>query len=202
VIGVSLGSDSGEALVRFEELLRARAIPGGLIASGDAARLRTRHLLDSLRAAAVVEPGDRSAFDLGSGAGLPGIPVAIACPQLRIWLVEPKRLRVGFLELVVHELGIGNVGVVGRRVEELAGQEPGDLCFARGFAPLERSWRVATHVLRPGGRLVFFAGARAPKPKPPPGATLSDVRPPPALEIPGEPRGLERAGPLVIMSRQ
>ena len=201
-VGVSLDSGSGEALLRFEELLRSKAIVRGLVASGDAVRLRTRHVLDSLRAAAVVDAGDRSAFDLGSGAGLPGIPVAIACPQLRVCLVEPKPIKVAFLELVVAELEIGNVRVLGRRAEELGGEEPGDLCFARGFAPLQRSWRVARRLLRPEGRLVFFAGARAQTAEPPTGASLAGVRPPPVLEMPGKPGDLERSGPLVIMSRQ
>jgi len=190
-IEVPLDAARADNLMRFERLLRYKAVPLGLVASGDAGRLRTRHILDCLRATTVVGKRDRSAFDLGTGAGLPGIVVAISCPELEVSLVESKLVRVAFLELAVRELGLGNVQILALRAEELGGSA--DLCFARAFAPLERSWLVAEGMLGPGGRLVYFAGGRAGEVSPPRGTMV--------VHLP-VPRSLERAGALVIMSRQ
>ena len=96
-LGTSLDDPQVEALVRYEGLLRQRGIPLGLIAKGDAGRLWERHILDCLRAAPIPEEVS-SGYDLGSGAGLPGIVVAVARPDLRVVLVERRRRRAGFLE--------------------------------------------------------------------------------------------------------
>lgn len=183
-----LTASQAEALLRFEQLLRERAIPFGMVAASDAPRLRERHILDCLRAAAVV--GDAAtALDLGSGAGLPGIVVAIASPRLSIGLVESRRRRTSFLELTVGELGLDNVQVFGERAEALSGLV--DLCFARAFAPLPDAWAAAERALAPGGRLVYFAGGSA-VPVAPSGSRILEVR---------EAAVLESAGALVIMSR-
>jgi len=177
-------------LLTFERLLRDRAIPMGLVAESDEPRLRERHVLDCLRAAAAV--GDAaSAYDLGSGAGLPGIVVAVAAPALKVALVESRRSRVSFLELAVEELELANVRVIPLRVELVA--EEVDLCFARAFAPLPAAWASAARLLAPGGRLVYFAGSESEGADIPGDARLLEVRTSPVLE---------RAGPLVIMARQ
>jgi 16S rRNA (guanine527-N7)-methyltransferase len=178
-------------LRRYEALLRDRAVPLGLIGAVDRDRLWDRHILDSLRAAAVVEPGDADAYDLGSGAGLPGIPVAISCPNLGMRLVESRRSRAAFLELAVEELGLENVRVVAGRVEDLIEQV--DLCFARAFADVHAAWEAASPRLRPGGRLVYFAGE-----------TFDDDADLPAGAVRSNPlsTALARGGTLVIMTRQ
>ena len=145
-----------DALDRFAELLAERGPELGLVAEGDRERLRERHIDDSLRVTAALQPGDRTSYDLGSGGGLPGIVVAITCPQLEVRLVETKRRRVAWLEMVVTELGLANAIVVPVRAEELT--EPVDVCFARAFAPLARTWALAEPLLRPGGRLLYFGG--------------------------------------------
>lgn len=188
-LGVDLPPGRAEALLRFEALLRDSAAPYGLVATGDVARIRERHLLDCLRAAAVVEARDTTAFDLGSGAGLPGIVVAIAVPQLVVTLVESRRRRVAFLELAIQELHLGNAIVVQGRIEHVSGQA--DLAFARALAPLPESWALGRPLLRPGGRLVYFAGERSQIPEVP-GASRVEVR---------SPTVLESGGPLVIMAR-
>src|SRR3990172_7871353 len=119
----------------------------------DPDRLRRRHVLDCLRAASVVSSQDLDAYDLGSGAGLPGVVVAIARPDLRITLVEARRRRAAFLELAAQQLHLENVTVAAARLETLI--EPVDLCFARALAPLPRAWTLAEPLLRPGGRLVY-----------------------------------------------
>jgi 16S rRNA (guanine527-N7)-methyltransferase len=99
-IGVELTPDQTARLGSYEQLLADRAVAQGMIGDADLPRLRERHVLDCLRAAAVVVDSDRSAVDLGSGAGLPGIVVAIACPALAVTLAESRRGRAAFLELV------------------------------------------------------------------------------------------------------
>lgn len=190
-LGLVMNDEQLKQLARFEELLLGRGIPLGLISEGDSARLRTRHVLDSLRAAPVVSPTDRTAYDLGSGAGLPGIPVAIARPALSVEMVESRGTRAAFLEMVAGELGLANVSVTTSRAEELG--EPRDLCFARALAGLTRSWALARPLLGPRGRLVYFAGRSTAPDAPVPGAASTLVL---------RHAVLESAGPLVIMARQ
>jgi 16S rRNA (guanine527-N7)-methyltransferase len=189
-LGISLDPSQAERLIEFERLLVDRAIPAGIVARSDAPRIRERHLLDCLRASPVPGRGDRC-YDLGSGGGLPGLVVAIARPDLRISLVERRARRVAFLELALEVLAPGNAEVVPTPLEELEG--PADVCFSRALGPLGRVWASARPLLRPGGRLVYFAG-----------------REPVAVEIPEDAvlvaelahPVLESAGPLVIMARQ
>jgi 16S rRNA (guanine527-N7)-methyltransferase len=188
-IGVDVGSEALDRLLSFEELLRDRALPLGLVAAGDASRLRERHLLDCLRAAPLVRHSDELAYDMGSGAGLPGLVVAIARPRLHVRLVEPRRARVGFLELAIERLGIPNATVAAGTMQEQT--DVADVCLARAFAGLARSWEVALPRLGPRGRLVYFAGVGFEPPAAPAGARLRVA----------ETTVLASAGPLIIMSR-
>jgi 16S rRNA (guanine527-N7)-methyltransferase len=177
-------------LDRYEVLLRERAVAGGLIAVDDLPRVRERHLDDCLRAASVVDPADRDAYDLGSGAGLPGVVVAITRPDLGVTLVERRRSRAAFLESVLDELGLSNAAVFAGGSEALS--TPVDLAFARALAPARHSWELAEPLLRPAGRLVYFAGeAFDPRTDLPDGVEATIVR-----------SSLAPSGPLVIMARQ
>lgn len=190
-LGVRLSEESAERLVRLEALLQDRAVPAGMIAEGDLPRVRERHVLDCLRAAAVVASTDRTALDLGTGAGLPGLVIAIALPRLAVTLVDRRARRAAFCELAAERLGLGNVRVLVSPIEDL--REEADVCFARALAPLPEAWRLAEPQLREGGRLVYFAGRGAIGPFEAPGARcLSTVETP----------VLEGSGPLVIMGRQ
>jgi 16S rRNA G527 N7-methylase RsmG len=140
----------------------------------------------------VVETADGRAIDMGSGAGLPGLVVAIARPQLEMLLVEPRRTRAAFLDLALERLGVANASVLRARVQEVG--EAADLCFARAFAPLPEAWAAALPRLLPSGRLVYFAGAGLDEDAlaPLPGSSLFRVLHTPLLES---------AGPLIIMAR-
>ncbi|MCI0636862.1 MAG: class I SAM-dependent methyltransferase [Actinobacteria bacterium] len=189
-VGVALKRRQADRLIEFEHLLIERAIPDGLVAHSDAPRIRDRHLLDCLRAAPIPAPGERC-YDLGSGAGLPGVVVALTRPDLRVTLVERRAHRVAFLELALEVLGPENAVVLPTALEDI--EEPVDLCFARALEPLRRAWASARRLLLPDGRLVYFAGREPDAAEIPPDAVLQDVLTTPVLES---------AGPLVIMARQ
>jgi 16S rRNA (guanine527-N7)-methyltransferase len=188
-LAVPLSSEQIDRLVAFEELLREYAVPWGLVSRADAGALRERHLLDSLRAAPLVDR--HRVVDIGSGAGLPGIVVAVARPSAAVHLVEPRRRRVAFLELAAERLGLANAVPVAARIEHVDG--PFDVAFARAFAGAGASWSAARRVLGPGGRLVYFAGARSEAGS----IGTVDAR----AEIVWPAPLLASFGPLVIMSR-
>jgi 16S rRNA (guanine527-N7)-methyltransferase len=189
-IGVTLDPSQASRLIRFEQLLADRAIPLGVVSRSDATRIRERHILDSLRAAPVVEGSDLAA-DLGSGAGLPGVVIAITLPRLRMLLVERRPRRAAFLEYAVEELAVSNATVFAGRVADMPGRV--DVALARAFAPLGEAWAQARGILGSGGRLVYFAGARTRIPAAPEGSVILDVLHTPVLES---------SGALVIMTRQ
>jgi 16S rRNA (guanine527-N7)-methyltransferase len=198
-VGRDLSAEQLASLRRYADLLVDRGAAIGLISKGDAHadRLLERHVFDCLRAAAIVEAEDRSAYDLGSGGGLPGIVVAIARPSLRVRCVEVRRNRVAFLELAIDRLALSNAAVMQSRIEDL--RDRVDLCFARALAPPERSWRLALPLLHAKGRLVYFAGKGFRPSDLSPGGGDQGIE---GLHFELVPAvGLESAGPLVIMGR-
>lgn len=146
----------------FAEMLREHGVPRGLIGPRELDRLWERHLLNSAVLAELLTP-NCSVLDVGSGAGLPGIPLAIARPDIELTLLEPMARRVTWLQEVITELGL-TVTVVRGRAEEgpvrerLAGH---DAVTARAVAPLERLARWCMPLLRPGGRMLALKGASA-----------------------------------------
>jgi 16S rRNA (guanine527-N7)-methyltransferase len=153
---VRLTADLERKLRSFEQLLRERAIPAGWISRADEDRLWTRHILDSLRTSGCLVPADHQVADLGSGAGLPGIPLALAEPDRRFSLIERSSPKAGFLELVVEELNLQNVSVEPRAIQDV--DSAVDVCVARALAGPLQSWRLARGLLGSQGRLLYFAG--------------------------------------------
>lgn len=146
-----------KALLRqYETLLRSRAIPLGLISTADLDRVWERHVLDSLRGVACVRPQEETAFDIGSGSGLPGIPMAIAIPNVRFTLIESKRRRAAFLELVAETLELSNVAVAAVQAGEI--RTKAGLCLARALGSPVACWHRASSLLAEGGRLLYWAG--------------------------------------------
>jgi 16S rRNA (guanine527-N7)-methyltransferase len=190
-LGVSLDVEQAARLDRYEALLLERAAALGMIAKGDLGRLRERHVLDSLRAVPALPEGAPEIVDLGSGAGLPGIPVAIARPEAHVILAETRRQRIAFLELAAAELGLENVSVHPGRAE--TAPSPADACLARAFRDARGSWEVAQMLLGPEGRLVYFAGLAFDPGRDLPATAAATVLPTSSLA---------NAGPLVIMTRQ
>lgn len=127
-----------------------------LTAIRDPLEMVTRHLLDSLAMQPHLERGTLA--DLGTGPGLPGIPLAIARPQLQVTLVESNGKKARFMREAVRQLGLANARVAESRAEALA--EPGayDNLTARAMDTLAGIIEVGGHLLRPGGRLLAMKG--------------------------------------------
>jgi len=146
------------SLRAFEDLLKGPGAVRGVVAKGDLTRLWPRHILDSLRAVRCLVPQDATIVDVGSGGGLPGLPVAIASPDVTMTLLEPRESRVAFLEMAASSLGLRNVTVVHGRAEDASLLV--DACLARALANPVATWQLCAPLLKPGGRVLYFAGAR------------------------------------------
>ncbi|GAA3948936.1 16S rRNA (guanine(527)-N(7))-methyltransferase RsmG [Gordonia caeni] len=156
----------GDRLERAEDYARVLSDEGvlrGLIGPSEPARLWSRHILNSAVLGEVIEPGAR-VVDIGSGAGFPGVPLAIARPDLEVILVEPLLRRTTFLEEVVDRLSLDNVSVVRGRaeaapiIERVGGA---DVVTSRAVAPLDRLARWSAPLIRVGGELIALKGRTA-----------------------------------------
>ena len=148
------------AAEHYARLLAGPAVTRGLIGPREVPRLWERHLLNSAAVAELV-PHPCSLVDLGSGAGLPGIVLALLLPDVTVTLLEPMLRRVTFLEECVHALGLANAQVCRGRAEDLAGQLSADVVTARAVAPLDRLAGLALGLVRPGGTVLAIKGAGA-----------------------------------------
>ncbi|WP_245857118.1 16S rRNA (guanine(527)-N(7))-methyltransferase RsmG [Actinoalloteichus hoggarensis] len=157
-----LFGDRLPAARRYVELLVEHGVERGLIGPREVDRLWTRHVLNSAVVGELIPAGCR-VVDVGSGAGLPGIPLQLARPDLRLTLLEPMARRVAWLDEVVAELQLSTTVVRGRA------EEPGvrrglrdlDVVTARAVAPLAKLAGWGLPLLRPGGRLLALKGASA-----------------------------------------
>lgn len=144
----------------YANLLATEGVTRGLIGPRETERLWERHLLNC----AVIDellPDHGELVDIGSGAGLPGLVLAMVRPSLRIILVESMLRRCVFLEECAEQLNLENVRVVRGRAEELAGKIQADTATARAVAPMERLAGWAAGLLRPGGELLAIKGQSA-----------------------------------------
>jgi len=153
----------GDALgmaAEFAALLATEGVTRGLIGPRETGRLWDRHLLNCAVVADLL-PDTGQLVDIGSGAGLPGIVLAMLKPGLDVVLLESMLRRAGFLQECVASLGIKNASVVRARAEEFSGQVRADVVTARAVAPLDKLAAWATGLLRPGGELLAIKGQSA-----------------------------------------
>lgn len=168
-LGLELPDEVQVKLQAYLALLKKWNATYNLTAIRDEAEMVTQHLLDSLSVLPVlkklceaVSPGGtalagRRWADIGSGAGLPGIPLAIARPDLEVSLIETVEKKSAFQRQAKIELGLANVTVVNRRVEDVPGGAF-DAVISRAFADLADFVRLAGHLLAQGGRLYAMKG--------------------------------------------
>ena len=134
----------------------------GLISRNDLDRIPTRHFLDSVMPVMMgVMPTDGAVVDVGTGGGLPGIPLAIMLPETRFVLVESNRKKCAFLGQVRRVLGLDNVNVCNMRMEMLLEEDPGvlyDVAVARAVGTVGQLAGWCGSVLKPGGKLICYKG--------------------------------------------
>jgi len=147
---------------RYAELLATDGVVRGLVGPREAPRIWDRHLLNSAAVTEIIPTG-ASVTDVGSGAGLPGLALAIARPDLTVVLVDSMARRTVFLSEVVKTLDLSErVSVVRGRAEELAGRLPAaEVVTARAVAPLDRLAGWCLPLAAVGGRLLAFKGTGA-----------------------------------------
>lgn len=131
----------------------------GLIGPLELPRLWTRHVLNSAVLASLLKPG--RVGDVGSGAGLPGLVLAIARPDVQLVLIEPMERRVAWLEQQVSELGLENVEVVRARAEDVMLYRALDQVTARAVSALRTLIPLTARLVREGGELLLLKGAGA-----------------------------------------
>jgi 16S rRNA (guanine527-N7)-methyltransferase len=147
---------------RYAEILAGAGVERGLLGPREVGRLWDRHILNSAAIAELLCLNDRVA-DIGSGAGLPGIPLALARPDLRLTLIEPLLRRSEFLREVVDDLDLEITIVRGRAEDPSVRQQVGemDAVVSRAVASLDKLTKWSLPLIRPDGRMVAIKGERA-----------------------------------------
>jgi len=155
--------DRAEAILRELENAYLEAVERGFLGPHEAARLRERHIDDALGLATIRSPLPGEQWvDLGSGAGLPGLPLAVRFPETRFTLVEAQRRRADWVASTAATLQLTNVDVVNARLEDFGrstGRDRFDVGTARALGPLPVVAELGVPVLRVGGTLLVPRGA-------------------------------------------
>ena len=146
-----------EQIQRYAELLSSTGIERGLIGPKEGDRIWERHIANCIPITTIIPNGVRVA-DIGSGAGLPGIVIALARPDLKVSLIEPLQRRVDFLNEVITELAL-EVEVIRGRAERVKKQF--EIVTARAVAPLEKLIQISWHMIPRGGCLMAIKGESA-----------------------------------------
>jgi 16S rRNA (guanine527-N7)-methyltransferase len=162
IMGVTLSDDQMKQLRAYEALLSGWSSRVRLVSSGDRFRIRQMHLLDCLSAVPHLGPESSRLVDLGSGAGLPGIVIKIARPDITTVLLESARMKALFLRHVQTELGLEGLEVVHGRAESrevLNGHaERYDWVTVRAVSGLQEIWKLSRPLLNASGRMVAYKG--------------------------------------------
>lgn len=156
VLGVGLSAETVERLALYLETMRRWNRVFNLTAIRDPEEMVTRHILDSLAILSHLPAG--SLIDVGSGAGLPGIPLALVDPARPITLLDRSHKRIDFLTEVAARLALPNVALVCERVEDFRPEERYAVVVARAFASLEDIAKVTDHLLSQAGVIVAMKG--------------------------------------------
>lgn len=145
---------------KYVDLLATTGIEWGLIGPRELPRLWTRHVLNCAPVAELITEGETVA-DLGSGAGLPGLIIALRRPELKVTLIEPLARRVEWLGETVSSLGLTNVSVVRARAEELVDREIFGVVTSRAVKALPGLATWTAPLVSPGGRMLAIKGESA-----------------------------------------
>ena len=123
-----------------------------------------KHFLDSLLYLKAMPAGEMKVADIGSGAGFPGIPIAIIRPEIEMYLIEPTKKKSAFLRHVVRQLGLKKTEVMEKRIEEIKVtrelSSPMDIGISRALFDVKEFVKKASHILKPGGTLILNKGPK------------------------------------------
>lgn len=157
-IAATLFGDRIDLARQYTADLARRGEELGLIGPLELPRLWTRHIVNCVLPATLLKPG--RVGDVGSGAGLPGLVLAIARPDAHLVLIEPMERRTEWLRHEANELGLQNVTVVRARSEEARLDQPLDQVTARAVTALSKLIPITAPLVRSGGELIFMKGER------------------------------------------
>lgn len=193
-LGLTLERDTQQRLLDYIALIEKWNRVYNLTAIREPEKMVSHHLLDSLAVAPHLRA--RQLLDVGSGAGLPGIPLALAYPGMKVTLLDSNHKKTAFLNQALIELKLSNAEVCGERVESWQTQNRFDVIISRAFSDMGEFVRVTRHLLAPGG---VFAAMKGLHPyeeidKLPSGCKVQQVLP---LAIPG----LDGARHLVLIGQ-
>ncbi|MEJ7670561.1 MAG: 16S rRNA (guanine(527)-N(7))-methyltransferase RsmG [Casimicrobiaceae bacterium] len=163
VLGLDVPARARQKLTAYVELLSKWNRTYNLTAIREPERMVTHHVLDSLSVLPALvpllaEPAGVRMLDVGAGAGLPGIPLAIARPDWDVTLLDSRQKKVAFMTQTAIELDLANVKAHAARVEQFVAHTPFDVVIARAFSALAAFVRCSARHLAPGGRLVAMKG--------------------------------------------
>ncbi|HEY5626051.1 MAG TPA: 16S rRNA (guanine(527)-N(7))-methyltransferase RsmG [Dehalococcoidia bacterium] len=203
-----MAPDKAAALARYAAMIRAERERASLLSRGSLDEIEQRHFAESLALLRALEERElllSPALDIGSGAGLPGLPIKIARPELRLTLLESNEKKAAFLERAITELGLDGADVITARAEE-AGRLPEHrvaykLALARAVAPLRVLAELALPFLALGGVLAAPKGSSAAKEVREAEAALTELGGAVDQTVPLEVPGAARAPTLVIVRK-
>ena len=144
--------------LEYGQILATTAVERGLIGPREVDRIWDRHIFNSLPLITLMPKGT-TVIDIGSGAGLPGIVLGLARPDLQITLLEPLERRANFLSEVITQLGLTNLEVVRGRAEQHKSRY--QIVTARAVAPLPKLMQISWRLIAPGGKLLALKGESA-----------------------------------------
>ncbi|MBM7824447.1 16S rRNA (guanine527-N7)-methyltransferase [Arcanobacterium pluranimalium] len=154
------GADVWAKLLLFAKLLEDEGQLRGLVGPREMARLWDRHILNSLPICEYLDKNS-SLSDVGSGAGFPGVVIAVVRPDVKVYLIETMERRVDWLRYVVEKLELRNVEIIHSRAEELVGKHATDYVTARAVAALKKLIPWTLPLTKPGGSLLALKGGKA-----------------------------------------
>ena len=194
-LGLTLERDTQQRLLAYIALIEKWNRVYNLTAIREPEKMVSHHLLDSLAVAPHLHA--KRLLDVGSGAGLPGIPLALANPDMHVTLLDSNHKKTAFLNQTVIELKLKNAEVCGERVESWKTQNKFDVIISRAFSDMGEFVRMTQHLLAPGGLFVAMKGLHPYEEieKLPPDCKVRQVLP---LAIPG----LDGARHLVLIGRE
>ena len=159
-LGLDLGVEQKAKLLDFSKALLQWNKRTNLISKNDERRVFSRHILDSLSATSFLV--GNSIVDIGSGAGLPGLPLAIASPHKKFTLYERMKKRAHFMQFVIANLGIDNAQVIEAPFEEIVSKGESFNCVvSRGVRSAEALWPLVERAITKTGRLIVYASTRS-----------------------------------------